>query len=1515
MKMKLIQLPLSQIINLGETILPSMGIKALSGEWFYDNVTPRGVSFDAFLPQACKTPLGNMEDFELIHCPATMAEFQSNSWYQKNPGLGEILLTVAPLDSDEHRMTDQYRLQLEKYLCSPCDSENCPNHNPNDNPPRSGVCRGVTALRKDFFRYEKMLPSINEWNEDGKLFDVKKEIYRLVDRVFAGLAACFEIRANGAFKILDELEMKRIITCAGRENLVSAAGIALELRIRTYLEAGKQGEQVIAKSSSKEKVSKFESFSCLLNEEELFHIFLVATPLYEEIRRCCVLDGQIPSSFAQQAFFDCSFAVKGHIYRRAIKYEQALDCYERALKTNPENIEMQLCLIDIQLEIDRSAEMASCIDNKLETLIRVVCKKHNLPGEIVDQRGHFVPIIDGNIKSLHHESAWELLNILQSIRCFHFSQGNIELAELVFDQAMALSATFDKFENFMVYFTCADMTEQLRPEQSENFFSFLKKVVEEEGICTRSIVCLNELGKSLLSQEKFQQAYQCLLRALAMERTLYISNFNPHIQITLTLLGVVAVELEMYEEGKLFHKQLLQLRESLNVASDTTLDAKAHLSLACLCAITGHHEEAISYFQDLLDLLTSATYKRESFLECITHCQLAFSWHALNENEKALKSAMDAKECLTSITSVKMKVSLTCEVAEVFRRIERHEDAVSLVMKGLKEVDSEQEMKHKAEYLKFLGEVYVQQGLASQAELYYKETLDCLMISEENTCAIVECLLELCNILLEKGDSSEVKSKLEDAWKYASRVTEDRKLCYYIRKFGKCWEKLGDVNQALIWYGEVLVEYTKSGAQVNVPLFEFELHVKLGDMTDLYLSSIDSGVSLSPEQRQNAQRVHYDRAGKVLRRYTSLGNVNPTTTQLFVLLASRYRSIDLAEEEALLFGALEMCKAINETNKTCEIEAATLTGLSDIKWLTGDYVSASGFLERSLKKEMELYSSAPNYTHIPDLLFRLTRFHLKGTDDEQLREVTQRALEFVDVVEEEIFAKNITKKNAAMCFWSASIFYLSLRDGGKVQCALERANKLFEEVEEDFALNDNKQQGSSCKEPLFPEYPYILYTEDLISTVLIPLVFPGATKSLLDILSLVGESSVSGALGTSSDETEIAEDEERTKRSSRTDTMSSDPNVATLLRIIPKFFHLIPSSRTIRDSCLEPQNANFPLSASNLDNLYIELDKWAPAQEYSENVKTSVPPLSGEPSESFNYAPLTQSSSALSSNAQAELEGEHDSRVPIVDFLEMLQVQKGFFDKPFVTQKAFLQQFPIADDYFVYDTLGMLLSARGNIDGAIKCYEHCLDLNEDHSYGQDFVATLAELYQVKAVTALSEGNASYTSWMKAAQECFDRLRLKTEKLNSFVARAFGSFLCRQERFEEAISQFKTVLEENDETEITLTFEDKSLVSVYLEREIEARGEVNLPLKILVYHEMVSAYWKLNEVENAQQSVHQMEKQVNLFQSIPEYPLILSVLGYTHKEIGNKKRAADIFLSVLLMNPGHTPVVVALETNL
>ena len=50
------------ILNVRETIIPSLNVNSLNdencrlGDWYYDAITPRGISFDGFMQHACKFP-------------------------------------------------------------------------------------------------------------------------------------------------------------------------------------------------------------------------------------------------------------------------------------------------------------------------------------------------------------------------------------------------------------------------------------------------------------------------------------------------------------------------------------------------------------------------------------------------------------------------------------------------------------------------------------------------------------------------------------------------------------------------------------------------------------------------------------------------------------------------------------------------------------------------------------------------------------------------------------------------------------------------------------------------------------------------------------------------------------------------------------------------------------------------------------------------------------------------------------------------------------------------------------------------------------------------------------------------------------------------------------------------------------------------------------------------------------------------------------------------------------------
>ena len=235
---KLTQLLHSMVICFGETILPSMGIDCLGR--FHDDVTPRGFAFDGALPQACKTPLGKRDKngtivYELIDTPEEIAKFQRLESFEVNPQLACVLRTVLIINRGEKalKLVRDYKLRLNEELDVLVTAKG------DISPRKMREAVAIFELARDF---DVFCPRLGDADQAGKFFDVKKEIYRLMDRLVASVGLYFNARAQSAWECLQWLHKENFLSEKGMRNLFVAVSIGTELRARAYTERGRQDD-------------------------------------------------------------------------------------------------------------------------------------------------------------------------------------------------------------------------------------------------------------------------------------------------------------------------------------------------------------------------------------------------------------------------------------------------------------------------------------------------------------------------------------------------------------------------------------------------------------------------------------------------------------------------------------------------------------------------------------------------------------------------------------------------------------------------------------------------------------------------------------------------------------------------------------------------------------------------------------------------------------------------------------------------------------------------------------------------------------------------------------------------------------------------------------------------------------------------------------------------------------------------------------------------------------------------
>ncbi|XP_028395686.1 uncharacterized protein LOC114519715 [Dendronephthya gigantea] len=613
-----------QVINLGETILPCMDIEVLRGAWFYDDVTPKGISFDGLLDQASKTPLGNTDDFELIHNPTEMANFQSNFWYKKDPCLGEILLNVAPLDESRHALLDEYKMELEKILSEPCDLDSCAHDGLNTRPTR-GSCRGLRTLQEDISRYKPLLHGLTSeycfkpecskrlLNYDGQLFDIKKTIYRLTDRVVVALSNVFEVGGKGSFEALDKLCERNVISPSAKDNVASAVAIALKMRLSTYLSAGKQEETI--KGTTGNATSAYH----IPTEKELFHFFYVSSPLFESLLRLGDDVKNRSEDLAQTTFFSFSDTVKGHIHCRLLNYKAASECYKRALENDPGNSGIEMRLHQIEALLSVSTDGGDIWDTYFTTPF--------LTTFVSDERNINV-VTEMNEKNYAKIKRWgisvETIADLNKLAVLLMSQKTGEAYKCL-QRAFTMEQTiFGDNPNPHSALTSA-LLGKLSSSWGERIFYFehtLKRLPfseEKENLTDARCDIYGILAQSYINTRNFEQAKLYSKKGLDLIKTSAKSKNRSHCSFLSLLAGISVIEGKF--ENALEH--LRKVQEILkNTVGDECIIARTTRSVARMYSslgkideakellLRGHEEAQDTHKMNYLDALGSLCWKQ-----------------------------------------------------------------------------------------------------------------------------------------------------------------------------------------------------------------------------------------------------------------------------------------------------------------------------------------------------------------------------------------------------------------------------------------------------------------------------------------------------------------------------------------------------------------------------------------------------------------------------------------------------------------------------------------------------------------------------------------------------------------------------------------------------------------------------------------------------------------------------------------------------------------------------------------
>ena len=573
------------VLNVQETIVPSLNIASLNGtesslgDWFYDDVTPRGISFDGMMPHACKFPLGRQQHTknkqfttELIKPVSEMLKYLSSDAELKNGyHLADILTKTCFVFGNED-IFKQFADGARNYHGTKSQTDTI-----NDI---------IQQVKQDLNNFSTRFRLSNLKSQHT--INIKQLVYRSTTIFISALARKHNISANSCFDIIDQMAKNKQITQNTVEKLKFAIAIACEMRLRVYTKKNCQCDNAIdLKRDDIEKFLDIVGAACTIN--------------YFQIAYCLQCEVAKQLNFTKLHFYTDPQLINitiGLAFGMKNLTSFSKDSQKQIWDSN--NFDFDACIGQLE------SEMKTKVQKKVKILWRKTIQ--NFSNIFRKTSASSSNQTDPNSQQIK-----TVANYLFSAKVFDEAvEFYKQLLDIYESKLIDKSGDYDvAWANYQIGYCLVRLNE---PDQALSYFRRCLEIEKNRGWRKLIPTTLHGIGWCHIDLHNYDEALTNLNRALEIEQnTTLNADTDRSVAAALHTIGSCHIDLHNYDEALTNLNRALEIKQNATLNADTDRSVAATLHNIGYCHIRLHnYDGALTNLNRALEIQQNATLNADT---------------------------------------------------------------------------------------------------------------------------------------------------------------------------------------------------------------------------------------------------------------------------------------------------------------------------------------------------------------------------------------------------------------------------------------------------------------------------------------------------------------------------------------------------------------------------------------------------------------------------------------------------------------------------------------------------------------------------------------------------------------------------------------------------------------------------------------------------------------------------------------------------------------------------------------